>query len=104
MASDKAFAQLVARLDRLEAVLAARIPPYVDPPPDEFPRFGGWIWGQRPIPFPFPGPNPGDPVPIDISRLTRAQLQLSLETIKAQRIRLDAMENMIQQQLKQQKT
>jgi len=29
---------------------------------------------------------------------------VSLESIKAHRIRLDAMENMIQQQLKQQKT
>jgi hypothetical protein len=38
---------------------------------------------------------------MDISRLSRAQLQVSLEAIKAQRIRLDAVENMIKQQLKQ---
>lgn len=96
MASDKAMAELVTRLDRIEAAIASRIPSIMDPPPDDIGRIGGW-W--RPIPIPWP--NPGDPVPMDISRLNRAQLLVSLESIKAHRIRLDAMENMIQEQLKQ---
>ena len=101
MATDKSIADIAARLERIEAALAFRTPPVFDPSPDDIPRGGGgWGWpGQRYIPIPWP--NPGDPVPIDISRLTRAQLQVSLESIKAQRIRLDAVENMIQQQLKQ---
>ena len=102
MATDKVLADLMARLERIEGTLALRIPQVFDPSPDDLGRFGGWHWGNRPVPVPWP--NPGDPVPIDISRLTKAQLQVSLESIKAHRIRLDAMENMIQQQLKQQKT
>ena len=95
---DERFAGLEARLERIEAALLQRIPPVFDPPPDDITRWGGW-GGWRPIPIPWP--NPGDPVPMDISRLTKAQLQVSLEAIKAQRIRLDAMENMIKEQLKQ---
>ncbi len=85
MATDKSIAELGVRLDRIEAALSALRSPQ------------GFDWGSHPIPW----PNPGDPVPIDIARLTRAQLQLTLESIKAQRIRLDAIDNMIQQQLKQ---
>lgn len=103
MADDK-FSALEARLDRLETSLLGRypIPPIFDPPPDDFPRwggFGGWPWwqGRRPIPI----PEPGDPVPIDIGRLTKAQLHLALETIKAQRVRLDAVEKLVQQQIKE---
>jgi|SwirhisoilCB1_FD_contig_81_1838349_length_511_multi_3_in_0_out_0_1 hypothetical protein len=102
MATDKSIADIAARLERIEAALSFRPPHVFDPSPDDIPRGGGgwgWLGGQRYIPIPWP--NPGDPVPIDISRLTRAQLQVSLESIKAQRIRLDAVENMIQQQLKQ---
>jgi hypothetical protein len=105
MATDKSIADIAARLERIEAALSLRPPHVFDPSPDDIPRGGGgwgWLGGQRYIPIPWP--NPGDPVPIDISRLTRAQLQVSLESIKAQRIRLDAVENMIQQQLKQQKS
>lgn len=93
---DDKFAALEARLERIESALLHRIPPVFDPSPDDITRWGGW-GGWRPIPI----PTPGDPVPIDISRLTKAQLQVSLEAIKAQRIRLDAVETMIQQQLKQ---
>lgn len=99
MAQNKELAALEARLERIEAALSARIPQVFDPPPDDLGRWGGFAWPFRPIPIPWP--NPGDPVPIDISRLSRAQLQVSLEAIKAQRIRLDAMENMIKQQIKQ---
>ena len=89
---DEKFAALEARLDRIEAAWFQRFPP-VDPSPDDIGRWGSW-GGWRPIPI-------GDPVPIDISRLSKAQLQISLEAIKAQRIRLDAIENMVQTQLKQ---
>lgn len=101
MAQDRAMAALEARLDRIESALISRVPPVFDPPPDDLGRWGSLFWPFRPIPIPIPRPDPGDPVPIDVSRLTRAQLEVSLESIKAQRIRLDAMENMIQQQLKQ---
>jgi hypothetical protein len=95
MANDQ-IAKIDERLARLEAALTWRIPPVFDPPPDDFGRFGGFL--PR---FPIPLPNPGDPVPIDISRLSKAQLEVSLENLKAQRIRLDAMETMIKQQMKQ---
>ena len=98
MPEEKFLADLSARVERLEAALLGRIPHVFDPPPDDWGRWGGSL-GWRPVPIPWP--NPGDPVPIDISRLTRAQLQVSLESIKAQRIRLDAVENMINQQLKE---
>jgi len=100
MADETTLANLQARLDRIEALIGQRIPQVFDPPPDDL---GRWIAGGWGRPVPIPWPNPGDPVPIDISRLTKAQLQVSLEAIKAQRIRLDAVENMIQQQLKQMK-
>lgn len=101
MATDKSLAELVARLDRLEAAFSSRLPPFADPPPDDFGRFVGLPWWFRHFEWPIPIPRPGDPSPIDLSRLTRAQLQLSLETIKAQRVRLDGVENMIKDQLKQ---
>jgi hypothetical protein len=98
MAEEKYLAEISTRLERLEALLVGRIPQVFDPPPDDWGRLGGWgRW--RPVPIPWP--EPGDPVPLDISRLTRAQLLVSLESIKAQRIRLDAMENVINQQLKE---
>jgi hypothetical protein len=101
MADDR-LAALEQRLDRLEVTLHGRFPyPPVDPAPDDFGRWPGWQWwgGRRPIPIPIP--EPGDPVPIDIGRLTRVQLQIALENIKAQRVRLDAVEKLVQQQLKQ---
>ena len=102
MAREKTLSVLEERIERIEAALLHRIPQVFDPPPEDFSRWGGWIgspFAYRRIPI--PQPEPGDPVPIDISHLTRAQLEVSLESIKAQRIRLDAMENMITQQLKQ---
>jgi hypothetical protein len=99
VADDKTLARLEARLDRIESVLS-RLPSIGDPPPDDIGRWGGWgRLGWRPIPIPIP--EPGDPVPIDISRLSRAQLDLALQSIKAHRVRLDAMESMIKQQIKQ---
>jgi hypothetical protein len=100
VADDKTLARLEARLERIESAIAARIPQVFDPPPDDL---GRWVnWGRltwRPIPIPIP--DPGDPVPIDLSRLSRSQLELALQSIKAQRVRLDAMETMIKQQIKQ---
>lgn len=105
MATNRSLSDLMVRLDRIESLLAHRIPQVFDPPPDDLGRWGGWPFPfpNRPIPIPIPWPNPGDPVPIDISRLSRAQLEVSLQAIKAQRIRLDALENMIEKQLKQAK-
>jgi hypothetical protein len=99
MPDDKRFADLETRMLQLEAFI--RRPPWnVDPSPDDWgrvPVFGGWLGWRGPIPV----PQPGDPGPMDISRLSKAQLELSLESIKAQRVRLDATERMIKEQLKQ---
>lgn len=97
MPEEKLLADLGARVERLEAVLLGRIPQPIDPSPDDWGRWGGY-YGWRTVPVPV---HVGDPPPPDISRLSRAQLQVSLESIKAQRIRLDTMETMINQQLKE---
>ncbi len=96
MAQDKTIAAMEARLERIETALINRLPPVFDPSPEDWPRWGGWNLPDRPGRWPIPG----DPVPIDISRLNKAQLEVSPESIKAQRIRLDAMENMIGQEMK----
>lgn len=99
MADDR-MAALESRLERLEMSLHGRFPyPPVDPAPDDWRSPWQWWGGRRPIPIPIP--EPGDPVPIDIGRLSRVQLQIALENIKAQRVRLDAVEKLVQQQLKQ---
>ncbi len=100
MPEDKRLVELDARLNQLEAALQHRFPILFDPAPDDWGHWGGWPGRRIPIPFPMPHPHPGDPVPIDVSRLTKAQLMVSLEVIKAQRIRLDAMEKMINDQIK----
>ena len=97
MAGSDDISQLNARLDRIEALLG-RIPGggVADPAPDDF-------WGQFFPRFPrwprFPFPQPGDPAPVDLSRLTRAQLELAKETVKSERIRLDAVEKLIDSQI-----
>ncbi|HZB43301.1 MAG TPA: hypothetical protein VE487_20185 [Ilumatobacter sp.] len=88
---------LATRLDRLEQMLD-RFGPVTDPAPDDWGRLPGrfdrWWWN---IPVP---PRPGDPSPVDISRFSRVQLELAIHQIAAERIRLDALEDMINQQLK----
>lgn len=100
MADAKQLDELTARISRLESVFQRM--PNVDPAPDD------WGWGGlshigrlfRRFPFPFPDPNPGDPVTVDFSRLNRVQLELWQAHIQAERIRLDALENTIKEQLK----
>lgn len=101
MADAKQFAELNARISRLESVFQRM--PNVDPAPDDWGWGGGGLsnlakWLRR-IPIPFPEPNPGDPVTVDFSRLSRAQLNLWLGHIQAERIRLDALENTLKEQL-----
>lgn len=106
MADD--IAKLTARIDRLEASLG-RVPGggVTDPPPDPWP-WPHWPfprpWPPRWPPFPWPDPLPPgpiiDPAPFDLSQLTRPQLELALEQIKSQRVRLDAQEKAINTQLK----
>lgn len=104
MADD--IAKLTARIDSLEKALG-RLPkgPVTDPPPDP------WPWPHWPYPRPWPWPRwpwpdplpPGpiiDPPPFDLSQLTRPQLELALEQIKSQRVKLDAQEKAIHTQLK----
>ena len=99
MPDPKQPADLGARLDRIEALLSARIPQIFDPPPDDWGRqYGPYAWRNVPVPISVMGPHT-DPVPIDLTRLSRVQLQLTLETIKAQRVRLDAVEKMVNEQL-----
>ncbi len=92
--------ELAARLDKIEDHLKARIPGggVTDPPPDPW---SGWFprWPRFSFPFPFPFPQPGDPSPIDLSRLTRAQLDVTKEMLKAERFRLDAMEKLLDEQI-----
>jgi hypothetical protein len=45
-------------------------------------------------------PRPGDPSPVDLSRFSRVQLELAVHQIAAERIRLDALEGMVKEQLK----
>jgi hypothetical protein len=89
------LAGVSARLDRLESVLD-RLGPVSDPAPDDWGRYWrpGWgTWGGwRP-------PRPGDPSPLDLSRLSRVQLELAVHEIAAERVRLDALEGMVKEQI-----
>jgi len=87
-----------ARLDRLESLIS-RIPGggVTDPGPDPWGGTGGWLPRPRwPIPIPFPG----DPAPMDLSRFTRAQLAVTKEMLKTERFRLEAMERLVDEQIK----
>jgi hypothetical protein len=99
MDREPSLVEFAMRLERLESLFAGRFPPIGDPAPDDWgrPWYGRrWQWQ---VPIPIPRPDPGDPVPFDISRLSRVQLQLSLESIKAERIRLDALEEQVKRQI-----
>jgi len=85
----------------LESALGAGSVPGVprpgDPGPDDITRFGGLAGGIfRPRPRPGPGP---DPAVTDITRLNRVQLTAVLHNIAAEKARLDAMENLVNEQL-----
>lgn len=98
------LADVAARLDRLEALLDRFGGGIVsDPAPDDWgrpgrfdlpTRFDRWYWT---IPIP---PRPGDPSPVDLSRFSKVQLELALTQIAAERIRLDALEGVVKEQLK----
>lgn len=83
-----------SRLERIESILG-RIPSFADPPPDPFSVFSGWR-----ARLPFNLPIHGDPPPLDFSRFTRAQLSVAKEMINVERSRLDAMEKLIDGQMK----
>lgn len=98
---DPSLQDIIARLERVEAMFPWRIPGggVTDPPPDPW---GGWFGGRGRggVTFPFPIPIPSDPSPIDFSRLSRAQLNVTKEIIKAERFRLEALEKLVDAQLK----
>jgi hypothetical protein len=100
MSDEKRLAELDARLARMESALQ-RIPHVFDPPPDDWGWLSRWFRFTPVIPLPPPRPEPGDPPTVDLSRLSRVQLELALANVKAERIRLDALEHSIGQQLKQ---
>ena len=90
------LADVGARLDRLESLLD-RLGPVSDPAPDDWGRVpwrpDRWWWH---IPVP---PRPGDPSPVDLSRFSKVQLELAVHQIAAERIRLDSLERMVNEQL-----
>jgi|SRR3954454_5123986 hypothetical protein len=108
--ADPTLQDLIARIDKLEASLT-RVPNIIaDPAPDPWGGGGGpWggnPWGPilqnfgqlsalargvRPIP---------DPPPFDLSRFNKAQLSMTKEMLKTERLRLDAMEKLIDDQIK----
>ena len=102
--ADPTIQDLIARIDRLEASLT-RVPNIIaDPAPDPW---GGGPWGGNPW-----GPllqgqlaallrrPPGDPPPFDLSRFNKAQLSMTKEMLKTERARLDAMDKLIDDQIK----
>ncbi len=97
MAGEKpTLADVSARLERLESLLD-RFSPVSDPAPDDWGRIpwrpDRWGW-QIPVP-----PPKGDPSPVDLSRFSRVQLELAVHQIAAERIRLDALEGVVKEQL-----
>ncbi len=96
---------LAVRLDRLEALLDRFGGGIVsDPAPDDWGRWPGRFgpvgnFDRQYWYIPRP-PDPVDPSPVDLSRFTKVQLQLALTQIAAERIRLEALEGVINEQLK----
>jgi len=96
---------LAVRLDRLEALLDRFGGGIVsDPAPDDWGRWPGRFgpignFDRQYWHIPRP-PDPVDPSPVDLSRFTKVQLQLALTQIAAERIRLEALEGVINEQLK----
>jgi hypothetical protein len=93
---------LLDRISKLEDLLRPRIPGggVTDPGPDGW--VGGWIGGPR---FTFPSPwGPGgprtDPSPIDFSRFNKSQLEVTREMIRSDKVRLEAFEKLVDQQIK----
>jgi hypothetical protein len=83
---------LEERINRLEtAVSGFQFGPVVDPAGPWGGGGGGHIPIHRPV---------GDPPPWDVSRFSVAQLKASLHAISAEKTRLEAMEGLINQQLK----
>ena len=108
--ADPTIKDLIDRIDKLEASFT-RVPNIIaDPAPDpwggggwggksvgiqsffqNFPQLSAFARGVRPIP---------DPPPTDLSRFNKAQLSMTKEMVKTERLRLDAMEKLIDEQIK----
>ena len=91
--------ELAVRLEALESVVRQRFGPVTDPAPDDFGRWRWPIadyWREWRVPI----PNPGDPSPIDFGRLSKIQLQMVQHQIAAERVRFDAMEQLLEEQIK----
>ena len=103
--ADPTIKDLIDRIDKLEASLS-RVPSIIaDPAPD--PWGGGNPWGPFVQNFGqlagFLGRRPGpifDPPPTDLSRFNKAQLSMTREMLKTERQRLEAMEKLIDDQIK----
>ena len=104
--ADPTIKDLIDRIDKLEASLG-RVPNIIaDPAPD--PWGGGHPWSNPWGPFfqnagnlaSFLRRPPGDPPPFDLSRFTKAQLSMTKEMLKTERARLDALDKLIDDQIK----
>lgn len=95
-ADSKSFEDRIARLEVAVNQLSFRFPigPIVDPAGPITEGGGGFRPTHGPV---------GDPPPIDFSRFSAAQLQASLHSINAEKTRLAAMEDLVNQQLKKAK-
>jgi hypothetical protein len=97
--ADPNLQDLSERIAKLEDLLRPRIPGggVTDPGPDGW--MPTWFGGPR-LRFPFPWPEPGDPMPFDLSRLNKSQLEVTREMIRSNKIRLEALEKLVDQQIK----
>jgi hypothetical protein len=95
---NKSLEERVSRLESIVSQAGSRfaVGAIVDP---AGPWGGGWGGVYYP---PVHGPI-GDPAPTDFSRFSAAQLQSALHSIRAEKTRLGAMEELINQQLNQTK-
>ena len=98
--ADPTIKDLIARIDKLELTLT-RVPNIVaDPAPDPW---GGVLGNLGQLAAFSRGRFPGpifDPPPTDLSRFNKSQLSVTKEMLKTERMRLDAMEKLIDEQLK----
>jgi hypothetical protein len=113
---------ILERSGIIDQVLGGVGGPSVDPGPEDLARaggiagrWGGWVSDPAPDdlgrPYSFGRlidllrggrwPRPGDPSPVDISRFTKVQLEAALHTLAAERTRLDSMESLVKEQIKQ---
>ena len=101
---------MLNRITTLERALASgglKFSPVADPAPDG----GGWGGWRAPWQGPWQGhfggfgggiPSPIDPSPLELGKLSRVQLESRLADISYTRVKLDALEGLLNEAIKQQ--